>query len=110
MLEYSFLLPDKHIKTKMVLSKHTEKIEVQRGQIVLWRFSSSKADLAFSVDLNGRSLLGAKRYTSAGDEIFGSLEMTPSTSGVGNLVGNGLCELKFDNKYTKVRTFVVLEH
>jgi hypothetical protein len=100
--EYTFLLPPKHIKTKTVLSKHTEKIEVQRGQIVLWRFTSSKNDMAFSVDLDGRSLLGAKKYPSSGDEIFGSLEMTPSTAGVGNLVGNGLCELKFDNKYAKV--------
>jgi len=102
--EYSFLLPVKHLKTKTVLSKHTEKIEVQRGQIVLWRFTSSKNDVAFSVELDGRSLLGGKKYPSSREELFGSLEMVSSTAGVGNLVGNGLCELKFDNKFAKLMT------
>lgn len=73
--EYSLLLPSSHIKTKTVLSKHTERLEVQRGQIVLWRFSSSK-DMAFSVMLNSRSLLGAKRYPSASGDVVGSLEVT----------------------------------
>jgi hypothetical protein len=100
--DYAFLLPSKYMKSKTVLSKHTEKIEVQRGQVVLWRFTSAKHDLGFSVDLNGRALLGAKRYPSASDEVLGSLEMASSTAGVGNLVGNGLCELKFDNKYAGV--------
>ena len=101
-IDYALLLPSKHIRTKTLLSKHTEKIEVQRGQIVLWRFSSSKSDVSFAVDLDGRSLLGAKKYPSSSEEVFGSLEMVSSTAGVGNLVGNGLCELKFENKYTKV--------
>lgn len=105
--DYEFLLPQKHIRTKTLLSKHTEKIEVQRNQIVLWRFTSVKNDLAFSVDLNGRSLLGAKKYSSSSEEIFGSLEIASSTSGVGNLVGNGLCELKFDNKYAKVQPCLI---
>lgn len=108
--DYAYLLAPKHMKTKTLISKHIEKIEVQRGQIVVWRFSSKFHDLAFSVDLNGRSLLGPKKYPSSSQEIFGSIEMTSSTSGVGNLVGNGLCEIKFDNKYSKMMAPTVLKY
>ena len=99
--EYDYIVPKKNYKTKQILTKFSIPIEVQIGQIIVWRFRSTKFDIAFSIDISGHSILSSKRYASSREEITGVIQV-PSIIAGNTWSGTAICEIKFENKFAGV--------
>lgn len=105
--EYDYLVPKKSVKSKQVMSKFTIPVEVQVGDILVWRFRSKSNDVAYGIDINGEPVLGMRRYASSKEEVVGIMQV-PDVVGGKALAGRAVCEMKFDNKYAGVSILLML--
>jgi hypothetical protein len=88
---HDLLLMNEPINKRNVsrLQEHT--FQVRPGQFVVWKFSTIKYDIGFSVELNGESKIAFTRYKSHESAICGAFEANQSA----------ICKLKWDNSYAK---------
>jgi hypothetical protein len=99
--EYDYLVPKKSIKAKQLMSKFGFPVEVQVGDILVWRFRSKSNDVAYGIDIGGEPVLGLRRYASSKEEVLGVMQV-PDVVGGRALSGRAVCEMKFENKYAGV--------
>ena len=92
-----YLLPAKLLKSKQVITKFSLPLEVQSGQLVVWRFISKPYDISFSVDFNGEYLMDPVRYLS-GKEHCGCVAVPAAT----DYMNTGICEGRWENKYNSM--------
>lgn len=99
--EYDYLVPTKTLKSKQIVAKFSITLEVQLGQILVWRFRSKNCDVAFAIEINGDAVLPLRRYASCKEEILGVMQVPSSLNGK-LWGGTAICEMKFENKYAGV--------
>ena len=84
-------IPEKSVN---IVKKHSVKFEVVTGEYIVWRFSTKKRDLGFSIDINDTNVLTYQRYNCHEKHIENVLRVPMS----------GTATLLWDNSYSKLRT------
>lgn len=107
--EYDFLVPKKNMKSKQLMSKFSIPVEVQMGDILVWRFKSKSSDVAYSIEINGDNVLPLRRYASSKEEVLGVMQV-PTMIGGKEWNGRVVCEMKFENKYAGMLAATTLSY
>ena len=89
-----FLLEDAQEKSINVVKKHSVKLDVKTGEYIVWKFSTKKRDIGFSIDINAENILTYQRYNSHEKAIENILKSPV----------DGVATLLWDNTYSKLRT------
>lgn len=99
--DYDFLVPQKSLKSKQLLTKFVLPIEVCHGDILVWRFRSKPHDVAYGIDVGDAQILPSRRYASGREEVFGMMQVPDMLNGQ-PWTGKAVCDIKFENKYAGV--------
>ena len=70
---HDLLLLDEPVYKCIVRKKEEVVIEVEPGQLVLWKFGTADFDIAFGIDLNGEAKIKPSRYNSHFKPVCGTL-------------------------------------
>ncbi len=90
---YDLLLMNEPVTTTTVRNDDMFQKYMQKGQFIVWRFTTANYDIGFSVELNNEVRLGYARHRSHEKPICGSLEASCK----------GTCKLIWDNSYAKCK-------
>lgn len=88
------LLGDTPEKSVNIVKKHSVKFDVMAGEYLVWKFSTKKRDLGFSIDINDDNVLTYQRHNCQ-EKAIESVLKCPVT---------GSAALLWDNTYSKLRT------
>jgi hypothetical protein len=70
---HDLLLLNEPVYRCIVRKKEEVVIEVEPGQLVLWKFGTADFDIAFGIDLNGEAKIKPSRYNSHYKPVCGTL-------------------------------------
>lgn len=91
---YDLLLMNETVHKCRVSSTEEQYFPIQKGQFIIWKFTTSYYDIGFSVEINNEVKLAFSRHNSHERPICGALEANISST----------CKLIWDNSYAKLRS------